>query len=99
MLTSTSTALIAAASLAGIVSVIFLAARTLVKTGFARPSSGRRLRIKEMLPLGRARQLYLVECDGREVLFCAGSGSDVLLGWLPPGCLAASGQVGQGATP
>ncbi|MFN7710343.1 MAG: flagellar biosynthetic protein FliO [Holosporales bacterium] len=45
-------------------------------------SSGRRLKIKEILPIDPRRRLLLVQCDHREFLILLGSNQDVVLGTL-----------------
>ncbi len=42
----------------------------------------RRLGVVETLALDPRRRLYIVRCDGRELLLLAGNSHDALIGWL-----------------
>lgn len=72
-------------ALAAVLVLIWLASRAARFTGLAvRSNSARRLGIAETLPLDQRRRLYLVRCDGRELLILTGGGSDAVVGWITP---------------
>jgi flagellar protein FliO/FliZ len=78
----------------GIVLVLIWAAARRLKA-FAGPMrAGRRLAVQEILPVDGRRRLFLIRCDGREVLLLTGGTQDAVIGWLPPqeapGCSGAS---------
>ena len=77
--TSLLTALIA---LAAVVGLVLLAGRVARTTGLVRAQNGKRLAVRETIPIDRTRSIRIVVCDGRELLLLVGGGSDVLLGWL-----------------
>ena len=79
---SPSSLLTTAAALGAVLCAILLAAHLLRRTGLAGPSA-QRLRLQETLALDRTRRLYLVACDGRELLVLAGPSGDASIGWLP----------------
>lgn len=74
----------AGAALAGVLLLLWLAARGLRATGMA-GRQGKRLTLQEVLAVDARRRLLLVRCDGREVLLLTGGGQDSVLGWLPAG--------------
>lgn len=78
-----SSFLTAATALGAVICAILFAAYVLRRTGFARPAGSTRLQLREMLPLDRTRKLYLVTCDGRDLLMVAGPAGDTLVGWVP----------------
>lgn len=77
--------LTAAASLAGVVALIWLAQRAVRAAGLAnaRASGKRRLILQEVLALDTRRRLHVVRWDGRDVLLMTGGGTDCVVGWLP----------------
>jgi len=78
-----STVPYAVAALAAVLGLIWLAARAARFSGLApRAGTARRLGVVETLVLDPRRRLYLVRCDGREVLLLASNGRDALIGWL-----------------
>ena len=77
------TVLLAGAALGAVLGLIVLAGRGARMLRLARPAAGRRLAVREALPLDRTRRLLLVSCDGREVLLLTGGGADQVVGWLP----------------
>jgi flagellar protein FliO/FliZ len=82
-----SLALKAVAALVAVVLLAFAALRALraVAPGTVRPGgrAGRRLAVREVLPLDPKRRLVLVRCDGRDLLLLTGGPGDLSLGWLP----------------
>ena len=75
----------AAAALAFVVCLIWLAGRALRMTrAAALPLAGKRLAVTDSLALGPRKRLLLIHCDGKELLLLTGGTQDVLLGWLPP---------------
>jgi flagellar protein FliO/FliZ len=71
------------AALAAVLALIWLAARAARLSGLApRGGISRRLSLVETLALDQRRRLYLLRCDGRELLVLAGGGSDTPIGWL-----------------
>lgn len=78
-----TTAITAAASLAGVVALILLAGRLARRAGLAPQGSGR-LRLEETVALDARRRLVLVRCDGRALLLLTGGAQDQVVGWLPP---------------
>lgn len=73
----------AAAALAAVLLLLWVAARVLRRTPLAE-RTGRRLRISESLALDSRRRLVLARCDGREVLLLVGGTADLNLGWRTP---------------
>ena len=71
------------AALGAVVGVIYFAAHIIRRAGFAGTADSSRLRLRESLSLDRARRLYLVACDGQELLVLAGPHGDATLGWIP----------------
>lgn len=72
----------AGAALAGVLLLLWLAARVMRRTGLA-GREGRRLAVQEVLAVDARRRLLLVRCDGREMLLLTGGAEDSMLGWLP----------------
>lgn len=72
----------AGAALAGVLLLLWLAARAMRRTGLA-GRAGRRLAVQEVLAVDARRRLLLVRCDGREMLLLTGGAEDSMLGWLP----------------
>jgi flagellar protein FliO/FliZ len=79
----------AGAALAGVLLLLWLAARLARRTGLGGGREGRRLAVQEVLAVDARRRLLLVRCDGREMLLLTGGAEDSMLGWLPPGRDAA----------
>ena len=79
---SPASLLTTAVALGAVLSAILLAAHLLRRTGLARPGA-QRLRLQETLTLDRTRRIYLIACDGREMLVLAGPAGDAPIGWLP----------------
>lgn len=80
-----STILYAIAALIAVIALIWLSARAARYTGLApRAGAARRLSVVESLALDPRRRLYLVRCDGRELLLLASNNRDALLGWVNP---------------
>ena len=80
---SPSLLLTTVAALGAVIGVIYFAAHIIRRAGFAGTAASSRLRLRESLSLDRARNLYLVACDGRELLVLAGPHGDAALGWIP----------------
>ncbi|WP_149535828.1 flagellar biosynthetic protein FliO [Siccirubricoccus phaeus] len=74
----------AAAALAAVLGLIWLAARALAARQDAAARPGRRLALVESLALDPRRRLLLIRCDGRDALLLTGGTEDRMLGWLPP---------------
>lgn len=85
------TILMAAAALGAVLGIIVLAGRGARRLRLGQPATGRRLALGETLMLDRTRRLQLVSCDGRECLLLIGSGSEQVVGWLPPTAKALGG--------
>lgn len=78
-----STILYAVAALAAVLALIWVSARAARFSGLApRAGASRRLGVVETLALDPRRRLYLLSCDGRELLLLAGHNHDALIGWL-----------------
>ncbi|MGH7161622.1 MAG: flagellar biosynthetic protein FliO [Acetobacteraceae bacterium] len=83
MMSFSATILYAVAALAAVLALIWLAARAARISGLAPGGGGaRRLGVVETLALDAKRRLYLVRCDGRELLLLGGNGHDALIGWI-----------------
>lgn len=82
------TVLLAGAALGAVLGIIVLAGRGARMMRLGQPAAGRRLVLGETLVLDRTRRLQLVSCDGRECLLLLGSGSEQVVGWLPPAATA-----------
>lgn len=80
---SPSSLLTTAAALGAVIGAILFAAHLLRRTGFAGTGGANRLRLEESLSLDRTRRLYLVACDGRDLLVLSGPNGDVPVGWVP----------------
>lgn len=83
MTTNISTWLLAAAALAGVLSLLWLLARGARFAGLAAGGAGRRLAVQEVAALDARRRLVLVRVDGRDLLLLTGGGQDAVVGWLP----------------
>ena len=81
----TTSLLTAAAALAGVLGMIWLAQRVLTRTGLVRVANpaARTLGIEERLAIDAKRSLVLVRCGERRVLLLTGGTSDAVVGWLP----------------
>ena len=79
---SPASLLTTAVALGAVLGAILLAAHLLRRTGLAGPGA-QRLRLRETLALDRTRRLYLIACDGREMLVLAGPSGDAPVGWIP----------------
>jgi flagellar protein FliO/FliZ len=79
----TSTALLtAAATLAAVLALIWLAGRAARYGGLARrPASGSLLSVEDVIALDSRRRLYLIACQDKRVLLLTGGGQDVVVGW------------------
>lgn len=77
------TILMAGAALGAVLGIIVLAERGARLLRLARPMTGRRLVVSEVLPLDRTRRLLLVTCDGRELLLLLGGSTEQVVAWLP----------------
>jgi flagellar protein FliO/FliZ len=76
---------LAAAALAAVLALIWLAQRAVRAAGLAAPRSqagSGRLAVVQALALDPRRRLHLVRCDGRHLLLLTGGGSDVVVGWI-----------------
>jgi flagellar protein FliO/FliZ len=74
--------LTAAATLAAVLALIWLAARAARFGGLARRQvSGRLLSVQDVIALDARRRLYLIACQERRVLLLTGGGQDVVVGW------------------
>lgn len=78
------TILMAGAALGAVLGIIVLVGRGARMLRLGQPVASRRLALGESLVLDRTRRLQLVSCDGRECLLLIGSGSEQVVGWLPP---------------
>lgn len=78
------TILMGGAALGAVLGMVVLAGRGARMMRLGQPAAGRRLMLGETLVLDRTRRLQLVSCDGRECLLLIGSGSEQVIGWLPP---------------
>lgn len=84
--------LTAAVALPAVLALIWLAARlaraaglgALRRTGRFGGGNGRTLALEEVLALDQRRRLLLVRCGTGRVLLLTG-GTDLVVGWLPPG--------------
>ncbi len=77
------TILLAGAALGAVLGIIVLAGRGARMLRLARPITGRRLAVSEVLSLDRTRRLHLVSCDGRELLLLLGGNTEQVVAWLP----------------
>lgn len=77
------TILMAGAALGAVLGIIVLAGRGARMLRLARPMTGRRLVLSEVLPLDRTRRLHLVSCDGREFLLLTGANTEQVVARLP----------------
>ncbi len=78
-----STVLFAIAALAAVLCLVWASARVARFSGLApRAGTARRLGVVETLALDPRRRLYIVRCDGRELLLLAANNHDALIGWL-----------------
>ena len=82
MLLSPASLLTTGVALGAVLCAILLAAHFLRRTGLAGPGA-QRLRLQETLALDRTRRLYLIACDGREMLVLAGPAGDAPIEWIP----------------
>ncbi|MFC0408513.1 flagellar biosynthetic protein FliO [Roseomonas elaeocarpi] len=80
---STSTLLLSAGALLGILGLLWLLARGARFAGLAQGGPGKRIAIQESAVLDTRRRLILVRVDGREVLLLTGGTQDSVVGWLP----------------
>ncbi len=78
------TILMAGAALGAVLGIIVLAGRGARMLRLARPVTGRRLALREVLPLDRTRRLHLVSCDGREFLLLLGANTEQVVARLGP---------------
>jgi flagellar protein FliO/FliZ len=77
-----SSLLTAFATLVAVLALIWLAGRAMRLSGRARrPASGRLLSVQDVIALDSRRRLYLIECQGRQVLLLTGGSQDVVVGW------------------
>ena len=85
MIPNATTLLTGIAALAAVLTLVVIAGRVARLGGWAprTGAAGRRLRLEESLALDARRQIRLVSCDGRALLVLTGSGSDVVIGWVP----------------
>ena len=81
---SVSNSLIGLAALAAVLALVLLSGRAASTLLARRPQPGRRLALREALPLDPRRLLLLVACDGREALLLTGGPTDIVVGWLSP---------------
>jgi flagellar protein FliO/FliZ len=86
MLSNTVPTLTAVAALAGVLGLVWIAARVVRLAGLApRPAgNGRLLAVEDVIALDQRRRLSLIRCADRQVLLLTGSGQDVVVGWLGP---------------
>lgn len=88
MSTEVTPVLTAIAALIAVLGLIWVAARLARVSGIglrrATGGRGRLLAVEESLALDQRRRLLLLRCEDRRVLVLTG-GTDVVLGWLPPG--------------
>ncbi|HEX5326351.1 MAG TPA: flagellar biosynthetic protein FliO [Acetobacteraceae bacterium] len=84
MLSSPASLLTAAAALAVVLALIWLAARAARLAGFASRTHGsaRLLVVQDTLALDARRRLHLVRCGDRQVLLLTGAGQDLVVGWI-----------------
>jgi len=83
MLPSSSTLLLSAGALLGILGLLWLLARGARFAGLAQGGPGKRMSVQESAALDARRRLILVRVDGREVLLLTGGTQDSVVGWLP----------------
>ena len=76
------TILMAGAALGAVLGIIVLAGRGARMLRLARPMTGRRLVLREVLALDRTRRLHLVSCDGREFLLLTGANTEQVVARL-----------------
>lgn len=86
------TVVMAGAALGAVLGIIVLAGRGARMLRLARPMTGRRLVLNEVLPLDRTRRLHLVSCDGREFLLLIGANTEHVVARLDP----SSSELGSG---
>ena len=85
MINGVSSLVTAAAALAAVMALIWLASRAARFGGFARrPPNGGVLAVQDVLMLDSRRQLHLVRCGERRVLLLTGGAQDVVVRWLDP---------------
>lgn len=73
------------AALLAVLGLIWIIARVMRATGFARPCASRgMLALEESLALDPRRRLLLVRCEQGRVLLMTGGATDIVVGWLPP---------------
>ncbi len=73
-----------AAALAVVAGLILAASKLARAAGLSRgPPGARRISVTETVSLDVKRRLHLVEVDGRTVMLLTGSGSEIVVGWLP----------------
>ena len=83
-MSSSVSLLTAAAALAVVLAMIWLAARGARFAGLASRASngGKLLSVQDSIAIDARRRLHLVRCADRQVLLLTGGGRDLVVGWL-----------------
>jgi flagellar protein FliO/FliZ len=86
MLSNSTSLLTAAAALAAVLALIWLAGRAARVVGWARrpAAGGRLLSVEDVIALDARRRLHLVRCADRRVVLLTGVGQDLVVGWIDP---------------
>jgi len=75
--------LTAAAALAAVIALIWVAGRAARLSGMAhRPAHGRSLEVEDVIALDARRRLHLVQCQDKRVLLLTGGAQDLVVGWI-----------------
>ena len=78
MVITATSILTVAATLCGVLALIWLVGHAARLSGLARrPASGRLLSVQDVIALDSRRRLYLIACRDKQVLLLTGGGQDV----------------------